>query len=142
MVKSTKFETPRVSVIIPSYNRADFFLPRCLKKLEEEGWNNLEIIVCDDNSDDNTAEVCAQYGAKRLIKLDVPSLKQPNSIWPLFLMGFQEATGKYITWCASDDYVPPNRFERQVPCLENDDTLSAVYGNFAYVNIEFANCIY
>src|SRR3989304_3880522 len=61
---STEFFTdPRVSVLIPTYNRADLLIDRCLKSVLAQTYTNLEIVVADHSSSDGTAARGAALGA-------------------------------------------------------------------------------
>ena len=61
---STQAQTkPRVSILIPVYNTAQY-LPRCLASVQNQTLHEIEIIVVNDASPDNAAEVLAEYAAK------------------------------------------------------------------------------
>ena len=66
---------PKVSVIIPTYNRAAF-LPETLRSVKKQPFVDLEIIVADDGSTDNTAAVVQTCGAE-VIYLPLPHRGQP-----------------------------------------------------------------
>ena len=102
---------PLVSVIIPTYNRADL-LPQTVESCLAQTYPHLEIIVVDDGSTDATAEVMARYGAKvvyvRQERQGVPRARQH---------GLQRASGEYVTFLDSDDLMLPLKIERQVQVL-------------------------
>ena len=57
---ATKSETPLVSVVIPMYN-AEKFIDKCITHLVHQTYNNLEIIIVDDGSTDNSIAVCKKW---------------------------------------------------------------------------------
>lgn len=101
---------PLVSIIIPTYNRADT-LPRAIDSVLGQSYDNLELIIVDDGSTDNTKEVVKSYDDPRIryIKLE------KNSGAPVARnRGVDEAGGDYIAYLDSDDEFLPDRLERQL----------------------------
>src|SRR5687768_11556765 len=103
----------RVTVIIPSYNRADL-LGDAIASVLAQTYQEIEVIVADDGSTDHTAEVVARFGA-RVTHLALPHRGQPaaprNSALAV-------ATGDYIAFLDSDDLYLPHKLALQVPILE------------------------
>ena len=99
----------RISVIIPAYNSAPW-LPRCLDSLLNQTYQNLEIIVVNDGSRDNTDEVVKGYGQKyprvRLIS------KKNGGEYAARFTGVDHATGDWVAFVDADDVVDPDMFER------------------------------
>lgn len=100
-------QTLRFSVIIPAYN-AEKTIDRCLKSLVASSYEDIEVIVVDDGSTDNTAEVVEGFLNidKRVILLsqpnEGPSIARNN--------GLEHASGDIITFVDSDDYVDLDYF--------------------------------
>lgn len=93
---------PLISVIIPVYNVKDY-LPRCLDSVRAQTYQNLQIILIDDGSTDASARLCDIYA-----KLDPRAqvLHQPNAgLSAARNQGLELATGKYIYFLDSDDYL-------------------------------------
>ena len=119
---------PRVSVIIPTYNRADL-LGDAIGSVLAQSYQHSELIVADDGSTDHTAEIMAEaiasYGS-RIRYLVLPHRGQPaaprNSALAV-------ATGEYISFLDSDDLYLPNKLALQVPVLDNNPTAGMVYSN-------------
>ena len=85
-----------LSVIIPTYNRAEF-VRSCLKALEECGVPDLEVIVVDDGSTDDTKHVVVSSPLKRAIS----GKKTPGR--PLRNNGFQHSRGRFVGFLDCDD---------------------------------------
>lgn len=99
---------PKVSVIIPTYNRGNQ-LRICLKSLQEQSFKNFEVIVCDDGSTDNTPEVIEEF--KDL--LDLEYIQDVNFGGPARPRnnGLKKAKGEIIAFLDSDDWWYPNKLE-------------------------------
>ena len=102
-----------ISVIVPAYNIGPW-LGRSLDSLLSQTVPNLEIIVVDDGSSDNTAEVIREYAAK-FDKIH-PVFKENGGVTSARLRGVQESTGEWIAFMDGDDYVEPQMYAR---LLEN-----------------------
>lgn len=108
-------ERPLVSILTVTRNRGDL-LRRCIKSVLSQTYINIEHIVVDGASDDNTDEVIKEFDDERLkfIKLD--------SNWALkktFDYGVSMCKGKYISFLDSDDEYLPEKIEKQVTQIES-----------------------
>ena len=106
---------PLVSVVIPAYNSSSH-IGKCLEHLIHQTYTNLEIIVVNDGSKDNTGDVVRRYcGADSRIKIiDRPNggpSKAQNT-------GIEAATGQYLHIHDHDDYVALDFFEKMVGAAE------------------------
>ena len=99
----------RISVIVPAYNIARW-LPRSLDSLLAQTHKNMEIVVVDDGSSDETRSVMAEYAAGH------PNIKavykENGGVTSARLRGIREATGSWIGFMDGDDYVEPQMYER------------------------------
>ena len=98
-------DQPLVSIIVPVYN-AEQSLPRCLDSICAQTYQNLEIILVDDGSTDDRLTVCRKF-AYRDARIHV--LSQPNSgVSAARNNAIETATGKYIQFVDSDDWIDEN----------------------------------
>ena len=106
---------PLVSVIIPTYNRADL-LPRAVHSVLLQTYSNLEIIIVDDCSTDNTQEIVEAFADKRIRYI----CNKKNS-WPCVSRnrGLDFATGEYINFLDDDDEFSLTKLEKQVGKLQS-----------------------
>lgn len=103
---------PLVSVIIPTYNRAGL-IGQAIENMFEQTYPNLEVIIVDDGSTDNTKEVLTSYGSK------IRWISQQNA-GPSAARnrGLAMAAGEIIAFQDSDDTWHPSKIARQVSLLE------------------------
>ena len=99
--------TEKISVIIPVFNRADK-IKRCLNSVFAQEYKNIEIIVIDDKSTDNSVEVINSVKGDR-IKLI--ALNKNGGVSNARNVGIENATGDYIAFIDSDDYIEPDMFK-------------------------------
>ena len=98
-----------ISVIVPAYNIGSY-LGRSLDSLLAQTYPSLEIIVVDDGSTDNTAEVMGAYAAKSEKIRTI--FKENGGVTLARLRGVQESTGDWIAFMDGDDYVEPQMYAR------------------------------
>ncbi len=119
---------PRVSVIVPVFNRRQF-LTRCLASIEATRHPNLEVLFVDDGSGDGSWELIQQLALAR--GEWVRALCHPGhhnrGISASRNLGIAEATGRYIAFLDSDDEYHPHRFDQCLRTLTGDPGLQAVY---------------
>ena len=106
---------PLVSIIVPVYN-AQNSVARCLESICDQTWKNLEIIVLNDGSKDNSLAICQQFHEKdpRVIVID----KQNEGLSITRNVGMQHAHGKYLQFVDSDDHIALDFTERMVLAAE------------------------
>ncbi|QKY15578.1 glycosyltransferase family 2 protein [Halorubrum sp. CBA1229] len=118
---------PRVSVVIPVYNSSDT-LPRALTSALSQTYDDIEIIVIDDGSIDDTEEVMASFDDRRIRFFQHEKNRGGSAARNT---GIEHATGEYIAFLDADDEWFPSKVERQVNVLESrSDQWIATYSNF------------
>jgi len=119
----------RVSVIIATYNRAHV-VSEAIDSVLAQTYRDFEIIVVDDASTDNTAEVLARYGDQiRYIR------RQTNGGCAATRNdGIRASTGEFIAFLDSDDLYEPNRLESAISFLDKRGEYGAVYAEMLRVN--------
>lgn len=97
---------PQISIIITAYN-AEKTIERCLNSILDTKYNDYEIILINDGSKDNTEEVIQLFATDK-----IKYFTKPNSgVADSRNFGIEKASGDYITFVDSDDYVASNYFE-------------------------------
>ncbi len=113
----------KVSVIIPAYN-GDRYLAAAIDSILAQTYRDLEIIVVDDGSTDNTPQVAQQYGTAVHA---VQYVSQANQgVAASRNLGMAKARGDYIAFLDQDDVFLPHKLSSQVGMLEQDDNLGIV----------------
>lgn len=103
----------KVSVLIPAYN-AESYLAATLESVIAQTWPNLEVIVVDDGSTDDTLTVARQYASAT-----VRIVSQVNSgASAARNRAFAMATGEYIQYLDADDLLRPDKIQLQLSCLQ------------------------
>jgi glycosyltransferase involved in cell wall biosynthesis len=120
----------KLSVIIPSYNH-EKFIERTLKSLEEQTFQDFEIILIDDGSTDRTVEMAKKVNSRAKI-----FVQQNQGVDATRNRGVELSKGKYICFVDSDDMSAPERFERQIEVMENDPEIGLVYSDASIIDTE------
>ena len=122
-------KTPKISVIIPVYN-AEKYLSETIKSVITQSWENLEVIIINDGSKDNSLEVINKYKEtdKRIIAINQENLGQCAAS----NTGIKKATGEYFKFLDADDILSENHIEIQLKTLNNetDYIASCEWGRF------------
>jgi alpha-1,3-rhamnosyltransferase len=123
---------PLVTVIVPSYNHEDF-IEQTIESIVNQtyGFINVELIVIDDCSKDNTAKILQKLRKKYEFsffenEVNLGVVKNLNSLLRI-------AKGKYIATCASDDYWSVDKLEEQVKVMESLSDEFAVCHTDAFI---------
>lgn len=117
----------KISIIVPVYN-AEKYIGRCLHSLINQTLKDIEIIVIDDGSKDNTNKILQKY--KDRIKI----IKQKNSgVATARNKGLEIATGEYIYFVDSDDWIEKDTLEK-LYSKAIDNNYDCVMCNFWYIN--------
>lgn len=138
---------PLISVIVACYNIADH-ISRCLDSVIAQTYDNLEIIVVDDGSTDESGKICDTY-ATRDPRIKVIH-KSNAGLGPARNTGFEASTGEYIAYVDGDDYIAANMYEVMLSAIiEHEADMSvcrykqaSVEEAFSKDNIRKQNDIY
>lgn len=98
-----------VSVVLPIYN-VEKYLNRCIKSIVNQSYRNLEIILVDDGSPDSCPEICDEWAAKDS-RIKVVH-KKNGGLGYARNTGIENATGEYICFVDSDDYIALDTIEK------------------------------
>lgn len=118
MVDDTSFG-PLVSVIIPVYNTAPY-LEKCIRSVLRQTYKNLEIICVDDGSSDQSGEILDEF-ARHDVRIRVFHTSNMG-VSSARNTALRAASGDYIGFVDSDDYIACNYYERLVEALKHKDT--------------------
>ncbi|APX98387.1 glycosyltransferase family 2 protein [Natronorubrum daqingense] len=110
-----------VSVITPTYNRADT-LPRAIESVLEQRYDHFEHVIVDDGSTDDTASVVDDYDDDRI---EYIRLEGNNGANAARNEGIRAASGEYVAFLDSDDEYYPGKLEA---CVDTLDSLPESYG--------------
>jgi len=121
-----------ISVIVPIYN-VEKYLKKSIDSLLCQTYRNLEIILVDDGGTDGCPAICDAY-EKQDARVKVIH-KQNGGLSDARNAGLEKATGEYVAFFDSDDYLKPDMLERLAKALEKDDADIAVC-NFETVTPE------
>ena len=114
----------RVSIVVPIFNMADS-IERCVKSLLKQDYENLEIILVDDGSEDETLSVCQRL-SKADARIKIYHTENRGS-GPARNFGISMASGKYIYFPDADDYLEPTGISGMVRAMCNGTEL-VVFG--------------
>lgn len=117
---------PLVSIILPVYN-AQTHLARCIGSILNQTYRNLELIILNDGSRDQSLPVCEEFRAKdsRIVLVD----KDNSGVSDTRNLGLKLAGGQYVQFVDSDDYIDPDFTGHLVAAAEenNADLVIAPY---------------
>lgn len=119
---------PLVSICIPAYNCAEYIGP-CLQSIVNQSYHNIEIIIVNDGSTDNSSAViqtwCNTDARIRLIKQENKGAAAARNI------AFRESRGALIKFIDGDDLINPEMIQDQVNLVDSDDhIISGKWGRF------------
>lgn len=119
---------PLVSVIIPVYNGANY-MEEAIDSVLAQTYSNIEIVVVNDGSVDNTHEIAKSYGSK------ISYFKKGNGgVATALNMAIDKSNGEYISWLSHDDMYYPEKIEKQINRLsqlkKDERKKTVLYSNF------------
>lgn len=121
---------PLVTIVIPVYN-AEKYLELCIESVAKQTYINLDIVLIDDGSLDNSAEICKRFsGSDARIRY----IRQNNQgVSAARNLGLQYAAGEYITFVDADDMLQPNAIEVMLSAMQEDtDLVIGSYERFRF----------
>jgi glycosyltransferase involved in cell wall biosynthesis len=119
---------PKISIVTPSYNQGQY-IDETIKSVLAQDYPNIEYIVVDGASTDNTVEILKGYG-KRIRWISEKDNGQTEAI----KKGFELSTGEFIAWLNSDDLYLPGAVSRVMDFFKNHPGAAMVYGKSYYID--------
>ena len=117
----------KVSIVVPIFN-VELYLNRCIESIVKQTYSNIEIILVDDGSTDQCSVICDSWEKKddriRVIHKENAGLGMARN------SGLEIATGKYIFFIDSDDYVDLNIVEKCVASAQKNNADAVLYGRY------------
>lgn len=115
----------KVTAVVPVYN-TEKYLDECISSISNQTYENIEIILIDDGSHDNSPKICDMWAEKDsrikvIHKKNEGAGKSRNK-------GIEIATGKYIFFVDSDDYIDTALVEKCMNAISGQDTAMVMYG--------------
>ncbi|WP_019233253.1 glycosyltransferase [Legionella anisa] len=98
---------PKISVVTPSFNQGPF-LRQCIESVLSQNYPNLEYIIIDGGSDDDSLSIIHEFEPYLTYWVSEPDKGQSDAI----NKGFMKASGELVAWLNSDDYYLPGAFEK------------------------------
>jgi glycosyltransferase involved in cell wall biosynthesis len=123
---------PKVTVYITNFNYARF-IDKAIQSVISQTYSNIELIVIDDGSTDNSNEVLAKYVCKDNINIvfqENKGLNRTNNI------ALRMAQGEFIMRLDADDFLAPDAVEKMVAVFRDNDELGLVFPDYYYVDLE------
>lgn len=124
----------KISIVTPSFNQAQY-LPGCLRSAGMQSYRQIEHIVVDGGSTDDSLEVLRAFQMRdsRLRFISEPDKGQGDAV----NKGFAMATGDIVAWINSDDFFfSPTVFEAVVELFERHPEVAIIYGGLAWVDTQ------
>lgn len=122
---------PRVSIVTPSYNQGQF-LEATIRSVLLQGYPNLEYIVFDGGSTDDSVEILRRYEPWLAFWVSEPDRGQSHAI----NKGWTKATGDVFAWLNSDDMYMPGAIGEAVQALKQHPETALVYGTCQYIDAD------
>ena len=123
---------PCISIIVPIYN-TEKYLAKCIDSILVQTFVEFELILINDGSTDDCENICDEYAQKdNRIKV---IHKENGGVSSARNKGLEIASGKYITFCDSDDWIEKNMLQKVYKIIENDQSDMVIYG-FVYDKYE------
>ena len=134
---------PLVSILINNYNYGRF-LPEAIESAISQSYGNIEVIVVDDGSTDNSRDIISNYG-----KTITPILKANEGQASALNAGYETSRGDIICFLDSDDVFTLNKVERIVGLFEGDSSIGWCFHDLRYIDgggkalvkdVQYENC--
>ncbi len=119
----------KVSVVVPAFNRANF-LRETIASVLAQTYQNLELVIADDGSTDNTAEIARAFQDPRLVYL----YQDNRGVSAALNLGWRSARGESIAVIGSDDVWLPECLQELVRALEQSPTIGVAYARAQGMN--------
>jgi len=120
---------PRVTIVTPSYNQGQF-IEETIRSVLLQGYPDIEYIIVDGGSTDGSIDIIRKYERWLAYWVSERDRGQAEAI----NKGWRRASGDYITWLNSDDYLLPSSLQRTAAFLAQEEGIQLIYGDAQLVD--------
>ncbi len=128
---------PKISIVTPSFNQAEF-LEYTIRSVLDQGYPNIEYIIMDGGSTDGSREIIEKYSDRLAYWQSAPDNGQASAIF----QGFEKSTGEILAWINSDDYYLPGALFSVAEQFIRDPGTRWLVGDGIYVDQEGKTLFY
>ena len=118
----------KISIIVPVYN-GEKYLKRCINSLISQTYKNIEIIIINDGSTDETINICKSYSDRRIKLVNNTN----HGVSYSRNDGIKKSTGDYITFIDADDWIESDCIENNVRILKKYNSLDVLRYNYKVI---------
>lgn len=120
------FSNPLITIIVPIYN-VEEYLAKCIESIICQSYNNLQIILINDGSPDNSGNIADEFSQKD-IRIEVIHTEN-RGVSAARNLGIKESKGEYIAFIDSDDYLAPDFVEYMLSIIQRTGAYFAMSKN-------------
>lgn len=120
---------PKVSIIVPTYNRSDYII-EMIESVVSQTYQNWELIIVDDGSTDDTKSIISPYISEKIRYFELEHIGRSYAR----NYGIKQSTGEFISYLDSDDVFLNTKTEKQVNWLLNHPDYAMVYASALRIN--------
>jgi alpha-1,3-rhamnosyltransferase len=131
MAENKDIHNPLVSIVVSSYNHGKY-IEKCILSIVNQTYKNIELIVIDDGSTDNSRKVLEKLQKQYGFFLEFQPNRGLSKTLNKAIRNYSQ--GKYIAGCGSDDYSAPDRIEKQVRYMEAHSEYAMSFGKVHVVD--------
>ena len=131
---NAKVDEPLVSVGVISYNSSDYILD-VLESIKAQTYPNIELIISDDKSPDNTVEICKEWISKnkeRFVRVEIIVPERNTGTAGNYNRALFASTGEWMKFIDADDLLLPNCLEDDVQFVRNNPEAKVVFSDILY----------
>jgi len=132
---------PLISVAIITYN-SENFITQAIDSVLSQDYPNIEVIISDDASTDNTHTVLKKYQQKHPHKIKLLLATKNQGVTNNWFKCIQACSGKYIACLAGDDEFLPKKISKQVEIMENDPNIALCYTDASVYHVQSQKELY
>lgn len=115
----------KVTIVVPVYN-TEKYLDECIKSIVNQTYENIEVILIDDGSKDNSPKICDKWAQKDSRIQVIHKMNEGAGI--ARNTGISNASGEYICFFDSDDYIEPYTIEKSLNALLENNADIVLFG--------------
>lgn len=124
-------ENKLVSIITPVYN-SEKYIEECIKSVINQSYKNIEMIIIDDGSTDNSKNIIEKY-TESFPFIKYIKCNKNNGVWAARNIGIEKAKGRFISFLDADDLYKKNKIENQINFMLNNN-YSFTYTAYDLIN--------